>query len=86
MNITTNGNEISDDIDDDIDLESAFEILKLSVKKSVALDQARHFDFTLIPAAKRGQCIKALKRVQQALRNKEITQEYFEKKTTLKKL
>lgn len=86
MNITTNENQISDEIDDDIDLESAFEILKSTVKKSEALDQARHFDFTLIPAGKRLQCVKALKRVQQALRNKEITQEYFEKKTTLKKL
>lgn len=71
---------------DELDLESAFDILKSTVKKSEALDQAFHFDFTLVPAEKRHICVKALKRVQVALRNKEITQEYFEKRTTLKKL
>lgn len=71
---------------EEMDLESAIELLRKTVKRSEALDRARHFDLTLLPAEDRLKGFSALKRVQLALRNKEVTQEYIEKKTTLKTL
>ena len=68
----------------ELDLETAFTLLKSTVKQSVALDRARHFDLTLVPSQDRDQYIAALKRIHKAIRLKEITQEYAEKRTTLK--
>lgn len=68
----------------EMDLESAFDLLKTIVKKSEALDDARHFDLTLVPALSRPKFQSALIRVQKAIRTKEITQDYVEKRTTLK--
>lgn len=68
----------------EMDLETAFELLKTTVKQSVALDKARHFDLTLVPAQDLDKYILAIKRVQKAVRLKEVTQEFVEKRTSLK--
>jgi hypothetical protein len=70
--------------DNELDLESAMELLKSIVKESTALDKARHFDLTLAPSHERDKYLAALKRVQKAIRLKEVAQDYIEKRTTLK--
>lgn len=67
-----------------MDLESAFDLLRAIVKRSEALDKARHFDLTLVPAQDRLKYYSALKRIQKAIRTQEVTQDFVEKKTTLK--
>ncbi len=68
----------------EMDLESAFDLLKNIVKQSEALDEARHFDLTLVPALERDKYLIAFIRIQKAIRSKEITLEEVEKRTTLK--
>ena len=68
----------------EMDLETAFELLKATVKQSEALDKARHFDLTLVSSHDRENYIDAIKRIQKAIRLKEVTQEFVEKRTSLK--
>lgn len=68
----------------ELDLESAIDLLKNIVKESEALDKSRHFDLTLVPAGDRNMYVAALKRIHKAIRLKEVTADYIEKKTTLK--
>lgn len=68
----------------EMDLETAFDLLKTIVKSSEALDKSRHFDLSLVAADKRNTYLLALIRIQKAIRSQETTQDYVEKRTTLK--
>jgi len=72
------------DLNTHLTLEQAINLLKKIVKRSEALDEANHFDFSLVPASELSLYQLALRVAQGSLRRKEISQEEFEKKTHLK--
>ena len=76
--------DMTKEMNKEMTTEQAIELLKKIVKHSTALDEFRHFDLSLISIEERPTYQSAIKAVAQALKKKEITQEFFEKSVTFK--
>lgn len=68
----------------DLTTAQAMALLSKITKKSEALDGAKHFDLTLVPATERPQYVAALKKIYHVIKMGELTQEEFERRVGLK--